>query len=242
MRRDRAAAQVGRSHFLTPRPEHLCAPTDRVTDFHHMRRVSLSIAALALLGVGCRSEVPSPATLCWNGPSAAGQNPFNNNCEPELCFQKVQRDTLTGVSWLCPRWSEVTPQTLSTDANPQDLQFVYAEGVGSVAHFISVHFDNRVAIDPSLEKFQKYVLDASGTYETYQGEMKFNTTDVEVLDYDAGKLKVRIHATFDRILYAGLDLSASLDVCTYHPEGTDPVLGQLVLDVDAPIDTRPLSP
>src|SRR5690606_2523333 len=145
-----------------------------------MRALTLGTLGLVLLGSGCRSEIPSDSTLCWNlGSGQAAADPlYAGFCEPQLCFQEVRRDSLLANPWKCPGWTLVTPENLSTDDEPRSIYFYYADP-SLVGNFINVHVDNRVTLDPSLENFQKYVLNASGKYETYQGEVEFKTDNVE---------------------------------------------------------------
>ncbi len=198
----------------------------------HVLRSCLGALTFSLLAVGCRSELPSDSTLCWN-LGGNSQNLIAGFCEDRLCFQEVQRPTITATLH-CPTW-DAAAQNLSTDENPRNLGCMYYEGVGGVGNLLNISFDNRVTLDPSLAKFRQYVRNVSGTYETHQGEMNFRDADVEVLSYTpGGKLRLRVYSSFRQIMYGTLNIHGEIRVCSYRPSpevaGSDPESGELAIE------------
>lgn len=63
----------------------------------------------------------------------------------------------------------------------------------------------------------------------------------EVLDYKNGRLKVRIHATFTNFLNGTVTLGGKPIVCAYNAAftGSDPDPGEIILEVEGPVDTTP---
>jgi hypothetical protein len=200
-----------------------------------MRLTYPSLAACAVLSLGCRSEIPSPATVCWEGMAVGTSNPWG--CEPQMCFPEVQRAALPSGSWHLYTSYLETQEPLSTDAMPRNLRYIFSLSDINVRHNVTLHVDNRITLEPTTANFQKYVRKAEGIYETHQGITNFVSEDIEVLRYDNGRLAVRIHTTFDGLTYWTKDLSGHTDVCSYRPGGSgDPDLGELVLDADGSID------